>query len=90
MNFKIENIMKQITKVFLIACMCAVSLSCSKDEEGKTSGKNVCTECSAYTGEVWTTPAQFCGPESEVILFEERYKAINSDPSIKVRCVRKK
>ena len=89
MNFKTDNIMKRITKVFLILCVGAVSLSCSKDE-GEVSGKNICTECSVYTGEVWTTPAKFCGPESEVILFEERYKSINSQPGISVRCVRKK
>lgn len=91
MNFKMDNIMKQITKVFIFMCLCLVLLSCGKDDnEEKTSGKSICTECSAYAGGSWTTPAQFCGPESEVLLFEERYKSINSQPGISVRCVRKK
>ena len=38
--------MKQITKVFLILCVGAVSLSCSKDDVDGEGGEGwVCCEC---------------------------------------------
>lgn len=89
MNFKTTSIMKLITKVFIVACVCGVCLSCGKDDDDSDSDY-VCTECSAGSDGTWSTPAQFCGPKSEVALFEKRYKENAKQPGVSVRCVRKK
>lgn len=83
--------MKRITKVFLILCVCAVSLSCSKDDdEGGGGDGYVCYECtitSEWSDVKETQP--ICGEKNWVELTIKSIKE-NLGPDYTVRCVRKK
>lgn len=90
MNFKIENIMKQITKMFLIACMCAVSLSCSKDDDEEKGGDYVCYECTmSYDNGGETTTFPVCGEKTYAEILVKSYEN-QSGYGMTIRCVRKK
>lgn len=81
--------MKRITKVFLIACVCAVSMSCSKDDDEKGDGY-VCYECTITSKWSDVTETQpICGEKNWAELTIKSIKD-NLGSDYTVRCVRKK
>lgn len=82
--------MKRITKVFLIACICAVSVSCSKDDDEKGDGY-VCYECTATFDDPKIKPEIFpiCGEKIYAETLVKSYEN-QSGYGIIYRCVRKK
>lgn len=90
MNFKMTSIMKRITKVFLILCVCAVSLSCSKDDNDEGDGY-VCYECTMSYNHGQQQPTTFpvCGEKTYAELLVKNYES-QSGSGMTIRCVRKK
>lgn len=81
--------MKRITKVFLIACVCAVSLSCSKDDDEKGGGY-VCYECTvSYDKGGEPTIFPVCGEKTYAEILVKNYES-QSGYGMTIRCVRKK
>lgn len=83
--------MKRITKVFLILCVGAVSLSCSKDdEEGEGGDGYVCYECTmSYSNGREPTTFPVCGEKTYAELQVKNFES-QSVGSMTIRCVRKK
>ncbi len=84
--------MKQITKVFLVLCVCAVSLSCSKDDdEGDGGDGYVCYECTmSYDyGQHQPTTFPICGEKTYAELQVKNFES-QSGNGMTIRCVRKK
>ena len=80
--------MKLITKVFIVACICVVCLSCSKDDDDS----NMCYECT-ITYKNWATPdiIPICGEKTYVEAMVKNYENEGqASDDITVRCVRKK
>ncbi len=80
--------MTNLKTILLFLVVSSFLISCNKDEEEKVD-ELICTECSATLNGMTTTPAQFCGPEDEVKLFEQRYKDINKGSGATINCRRK-
>lgn len=80
--------MKRITKVFLIACVCAVSLSCSKDDDEKGGGY-VCYECTITSS--WSEPEKvppICGEKTWAESTIKFLKESHEEMGYTVRCVK--
>lgn len=71
--------------------MCAVSLSCSKDDDGESGGDGyVCYDCTITTISSGTTNTQpICGEKNWAELMIKSMKEELGD-NFTVRCVRKK
>lgn len=81
--------MKRITKVFLILCVGAVSLSCSKDDDEGGDGY-VCYECTmSYSNGREPTTFPVCGEKTYAELQVKNFES-QSVGSMTIRCVRKK
>ena len=88
MNFKTTSIMKLITKVFIVACVCSVCLSCSKYDDND----HMCYECTV-TYKDWDTPdiIPICGEKTYVEAMVKNYENEGkASDGYTVRCVRKK
>lgn len=83
--------MKRITKVFLILCVGAVSLSCSKDdEEGEGGDGYVCYECTiSYDNGTPSITYPVCGEKTYAEILVKSHESQSGNGRI-VRCVRKK
>lgn len=75
--------------MFLIACVCAVSVSCSKDDDEKGDGY-VCYECTmSYDNGGDTTTFPVCGEKTYAEILVKNYES-QSGYGMTIRCVRKK